>query len=163
MNDLAPATLLFVCTGNICRSPTAEAIASALIARRGLQHRYRAASAGTHGYHIGEAPDPRARKAAHERGYNLDALCASKCELHDIQHAHTILALDHTHLQHLLRLAPPVYHPRITLLMDHARHHPGITEVPDPYYARNPTAFHHVIDLCEDAIAGLLDHLTHND
>ena len=153
-----PATLLFVCTGNICRSPTAEAIARQRIAERGLAARFQAASAGTHGYHIGEPPDARACRAARARGYRLDGLTASQCSVDDIARAQLVLALDSGHLQHLRRLAPPELHPKIRLLMSYLTPPPAQLDIPDPYYADAP-AFARVIDLCEAAIAALLDEL----
>lgn len=153
-----PATLLFVCTGNICRSPTAEAIARQMLEARALTGRFQAASAGTHGYHIGEAPDPRACQAALARGYDLTGLSASQCTVDDIARAHRVLALDSGHLHHLRRLAPPELHPRIRLLMSYLTPPPAQLDIPDPYYADAP-AFARVIDLCETAIAALLDEL----
>lgn len=152
------ATLLFVCTGNICRSPTAEAIARQRIAERGLAARFQAASAGTHGYHIGEPPDARACRAARARGYRLDGLTASQCSVDDIARAQLVLALDSGHLQHLRRLAPPELHPKIRLLMSYIRPQPAQQDIPDPYYA-DAAAFARVIDLCETAIDALLDEL----
>lgn len=151
--------VIFVCTGNICRSPTAEGIARHLIATSQLEHRIGVDSAGTHGYHSGEAPDPRTQKAALRRGYDLSALRARKVELRDYQQFDLVLALDRGHLEILRRQCPEVYRPRLRLLMEFART-PFATgdEVPDPYYG-GPKGFELVLDLCEDAVPGVIDHL----
>lgn len=150
---------LFVCTGNICRSPTAEGIARHLIATGQLENRIGVDSAGTHGYHSGEAPDPRSRQAAARRGYELGELRARKIELRDYQEFDLVLALDRGHLDLLRRECPQVYWPRLRLLMEFA-HTPGATggDVPDPYYG-GPKGFELVLDLCEDAVPGVIDFL----
>ena len=113
--------VLFVCTGNICRSPTAEGIALRRIAELGLEGWVEVDSAGTTGYHAGELPDQRARKAAAGRGYDLDALRARQLEVRDFQEFDLVLALDAGHLAHMRRKSPPVYHTKIRLLMEFAR------------------------------------------
>lgn len=151
--------VLFVCTGNICRSPTAEGIARQLVATGQLDERIGVDSAGTHGYHSGEAPDPRTVKAAARRGYDLSALRARKIEVRDFQEFDLVLALDRGHLELLRRQCPEVYWPRLRLLMEFARA-PAATgdEVPDPYYG-GPKGFELVLDLCEDAVPGVIDFL----
>ena len=147
--------VLFVCTGNICRSPTAEGIARRRIAELGLEGQVEVDSAGTTGYHSGELPDQRARKAAAGRGYDLDALRARQLEVRDFQEFDLVLALDAGHLEHMRRKSPPVYHPKIRLLMEFARSYPNVSEVPDPYYG-GPAGFEQVLDYCEDAVEGIL-------
>ncbi len=98
--------ILFVCTGNICRSPTAEAVARHFISTGGLEGRIEVDSAGTQGYHVGEAPDPRTRKAAQLRGYDLSALRARKLDPFDFQRFDLLLAMDRGHLETMRRLCP---------------------------------------------------------
>lgn len=149
--------VIFVCTGNICRSPTAEGIARHLIATGGLGDVLEVDSAGTQGYHRGEAPDPRTRKAAVRRGYDLSPLRARKLELRDFQMFDLVLALDRGHLEEMRRLSPEVYWPRLRLLMEFAPDS-GFDEVPDPYYG-GPKGFELVLDLCEQAVPKVLDAL----
>src|SRR5574337_947423 len=101
--------ILCVCTGNICRSPTAEAVVRSSIRRAGLEERVLVESAGTHGYHAGEAPDPRAQKAAQSRGYDLSRQRARMVEALDFQHFDLLLTMDQGHLENLVRRSPPVY------------------------------------------------------
>lgn len=149
--------ILFVCTGNICRSPTAEGVALHQVARRGLQHAIEIDSAGTQGYHVGEQPDPRARKIAAKRGYDLSPLRARKLEVADFQHFDLLLAMDEGHLAFMRELSPPVYHGKIGMFMHYARKHRR-DDVPDPYYGGD-AGFEKVLDYCEDAVEGLLDEL----
>lgn len=146
--------VLFVCTGNICRSPTAEGVLRGLIRRAGLDGRVRVESAGTHGYHAGEAPDPRTQKVASSRGYDLSRQRARMVEAEDFQRFDLLLAMDEGHLENLLRRSPPVYRDKIRLFMSFSRKYPS-HEVPDPYYG-GPHGFERVLDMCEDAAEGLL-------
>ncbi|MDR1646540.1 MAG: low molecular weight phosphotyrosine protein phosphatase [Zoogloeaceae bacterium] len=149
--------ILFVCMGNICRSPTAEGIFCQLARRRKLKANYIAHSAGTHGYHVGEPPDLRTQRAAIVRGYDLSQLRARKITLHDLATYDLILAMDKGNLDNLLRMANPAMHDKIGLFMDFSRHYDD-DEVPDPYYGLGYD-FDLVIDMVEDAAAGLLDAL----
>lgn len=150
--------VLFVCTGNICRSPTADGIARHLIATSGLEGLIEVDSAGIQGYHAGEAPDPRTRKAAAQRGYDLSALRARKIELRDYQHFDLILAMDRGHLEVMSRNCPEVYRPKLALFLDFAED-VAADEVPDPYYG-GPAGFELVLDMCERGVDGLLTHLS---
>lgn len=145
--------ILFVCTGNICRSPTAEGVARHVIDTSGLHALVEVDSAGTHGYHVGEAPDPRTRKAAARRGYDLDKLVARRLEIADFQRFDLLLAMDRGHYESMLRMSPQVYHPKVDLFMRYARSF-DIDEVPDPYYG-GESGFEAVLDMCEDAVDGL--------
>jgi len=149
--------VLFVCTGNICRSPTAEAIFRKLTADAGLGDVILADSAGTHGYHVGEPPDSRARAAASQRGYDLSALRARKVEHTDFQRFDLILAMDRDHHSILSRLAQPSNGHKLKLVMSYARRFRE-DEVPDPYYG-GPQGFERVLDMLEDASQGLLETL----
>jgi len=149
--------VLFVCTGNICRSPTAEGVFRKLVADAGLADLIEADSAGTHGYHAGEAPDRRSRAAAAARGYDLAGLRARQIARDDFHHFDLIIALDRDHHEILSRLAPPSTGHKLCMLMEFARHSAG-DEVPDPYYG-GPYGFEVVLDLVEDAAEGLLDRL----
>lgn len=157
MSDDKQWKVLFVCTGNICRSPTADAVARQMIAERGLNGLIEVDSAGTQGYHVGEAPDARACKIARRRGYDLSPLRARKLEVLDFQRFDLVLAMDAGHMEVMRKLCPDVYKPRLRMFMDYAHAHP-LSEVPDPYYGGD-AGFEAVLDYCEDAVAGLLDAL----
>ncbi len=150
--------VLFVCTGNICRSPTAEGIARHFIATGGLESLIEVDSAGTQGFHAGEPPDPRARKAAALRGYDLMPLRARKLEASDYQRFDLLLAMDRGHLEQMMRNCPEVYRVKLRLFLDFADD-AVLEEVPDPYYG-GPNGFEFVLDLCEQGVEGLLKQLT---
>jgi protein-tyrosine phosphatase len=149
--------ILFVCLGNICRSPTAEAVMRALAAREVPELPLEVDSAGTAGYHIGEPPDPRMRAAAARRGYDLNALRARVVEPHDFEHFDLILAMDRENLAVLHHRAPAEARERVRLFLEFAPHGEP-REVPDPYYG-GPNGFEEVLDLTEAAVRGLLDYL----
>ena len=149
--------VLFVCTGNICRSPTAEAIFRKLVADAGMSETVTADSAGTHDYHVGEPPDPRAQKAAAKRGYSLSALRARRFEPVDFQRFDLILAMDEDHYSILAGMARPSADHKLKLMMSYARRFKE-REVPDPYYG-GPQGFERVLDMLEDAAKGLLESL----
>ncbi|MFA9441501.1 low molecular weight protein-tyrosine-phosphatase [Uliginosibacterium sp. sgz301328] len=149
--------VLFVCTGNICRSPTAEGIARFWARKMGLDGLVEFDSAGTHGYHVGEAPDLRAQRAAAARGYDLAPLRARQVTRKDFADFDYVLAMDEGHLRQLQRMCPPEFRDKVTLFLSHAeRFAPG--DVPDPYYGGDK-GFEEVLDMCEDAVHGLLDKL----
>jgi len=149
--------VLFVCTGNICRSPTAEAIFRKLAADAGMAGAVTTDSAGTHGYHVGEPPDPRAQAAAAKRGYDLSALRARTIESADFQRFDLILAMDQEHHAILSRIAGSSAGHKLKLMMSYARRFEE-RDVPDPYYG-GPHGFERVLDLLEDAVKGLLESL----
>ena len=154
---IAPTRVLMVCMGNICRSPTAEAVLRAQAALRGLAPRVEVDSAGTHGWHAGEPPDARAQSHGAKRGYDLAPLRARRVQAADFERFDLILAMDRDNLANLLDLRPAGAETRVELLMRYARRH-AVDEVPDPYYG--PAAgFERVLDLIEDACDGLLEHL----
>ncbi|MBX3680939.1 low molecular weight protein-tyrosine-phosphatase [Cognatazoarcus halotolerans] len=148
--------ILFVCSGNICRSPTADGIARHWIGEYGLSGLIAVDSAGTGGYHVGEAPDPRAQKAALRRGYDLSKLRARKLVAQDYEKFDLLLAMDDGHLQFMRRQCPPEHAGKLKLLMDFALQ-AGSDEVPDPYYG-GEAGFEVVLDLCEAGVQGVLSH-----
>ena len=151
--------VLMVCSGNICRSPTAEGVLRARLQAAGLGERVEVDSAGIQGLHAKEPPDPRAQAHARKRGYDLSALRARRVIGDDFTRFHRILAMDEDHLDWLRDAAPPDASARIELLMTHARAHRQQREVPDPYYG-SPADFERVLDLVEDACDGLVEALS---
>lgn len=148
--------LLFVCTGNICRSPTAEGVMRALVQQAGLADAYEIDSAGTEGWHAGEAPDRRSQAHARRRGYDLSRLRARRVEATDFAHFDWVLALDAGHLAALQQRCPAPLRGRLRLLMDMADGPRG-REVPDPYYG-GPDGFETVLDCVEEGCRALLQH-----
>ena len=146
--------VLFVCTGNICRSPTAEAVFRDLSQRAAVGVNIEADSAGTHAYHVGSAPDARTVAAAARRGIDMSQLRARVLEAADFERFDLLLAMDEQNYRHLQRMAPPDRRNRIHLFMDFA---PALDrrDVPDPYYG-GETGFEEVLDLVEEAARGLL-------
>lgn len=149
--------VLFVCTGNICRSPTAEGVFKHQVKEAGLAGRVLSNSAGTHGYHVGEPPDPRTQRAASRRGYDLSALRARQVSREDFSEFDYVLAMDQSNLLALQRLCPPQLSSRLKLFMEFGSD-PAVREVPDPYYGGGQ-GFERVLDLVEQASKGLLEHL----
>ncbi len=154
----AQLRVLMVCMGNICRSPTAEGVLRAKLQQAGLGGLVQVDSAGTHGYHTGEAPDPRAVRHAAQRGYHIAGLRARPVAPDDFARFDWLLAMDEDNLEWLRKRAPADVPARIEPLMSHARRHPQVRAVPDPYYG-GPAGFDHVLDLVEDACDGLLPQL----
>lgn len=152
MDDLR---VLFVCMGNICRSPTAEGVFRKLVAQRAPGLQVEIDSAGTHGYHVGEAPDARTVAAARRRGIDLASLRARQVEDRDFERFDLIVAMDRLNRAALLERAPPASQDRIRLFMEFADDAAAV-DVPDPYYG-GPLGFEQVLDLAEEAASGLLD------
>jgi protein-tyrosine phosphatase len=149
--------VLFVCTGNICRSPTAEGVFRKLVADAGLDGRLAVESAGTHGYHVGAPPDTRMQAAARARGYDLSRQRARRVQREDFERFDLIVAMDDDHREILVRLAPADTAHKVRLMMEFAPQ-TDYTEVPDPYYG-GPDGFELVLDLVEAAAEGLLAEL----
>ncbi|MBD1871999.1 low molecular weight phosphotyrosine protein phosphatase [Nodosilinea sp. FACHB-131] len=150
--------LLFVCLGNICRSPSAENIMNHLIEQRQLSDRVMCDSAGTASYHVGSAPDRRMTQAA--KAYGLDLVGrARQFDTVDFDRFDYILAMDRQNYRDILALDPAGQHrDRVRLMCDFCRTHPD-KDVPDPYYG-GPEGFTYVIELLLDACEGLLDHIS---
>ncbi|MBP0029652.1 low molecular weight protein-tyrosine-phosphatase [Roseofilum sp. Guam] len=147
--------LLFVCLGNICRSPSAENIMNHLIAQQGLEEEMVCDSAGTSAYHIGSSPDRRMAAAAAEQGIELKGR-ARQFKKEDFEEFDLILAMDKDNYRNILYLDEgDRYKDKVRLMCEFCTRHPNISEVPDPYYG-GPEGFNQVIDLLMDACEGLL-------
>ncbi|WP_188861804.1 low molecular weight protein-tyrosine-phosphatase [Marinobacterium nitratireducens] len=156
MKAQSSASVLLVCLGNICRSPTAHGV---------LEHRLREAglevvvdSAGTAAYHVGNPPDRRASAAASKRGIRLDHLRARQVQLDDFGRFDLVLAMDRDNLEDLLALCPAEHREKVRLFLDFAGEQVSVREVPDPYYGGDD-GFEQVLDLVEAATAGLIEQL----
>lgn len=145
-------SILFVCMGNICRSPSAEAVFSHKAKAQGLS--LKIDSAGTVGAHAKEKPDHRAQKVGGERGYSFEGLKARKVKVEDFENFDLILAMDNDNVENLKKVAPTHLQHKISLFLEYAKNHEE-TEVPDPYYG-GVNGFRFVLDLVEDASDGLL-------
>lgn len=146
--------VLFVCTGNICRSPIAEGVFRTFVEQVGLLDRVVIDSAGTHDYQLGQPPDPRALAVARRRGYELPKRRARQVGAEDFECFDWILAMDSHNLRELYMLRPQAYGGHLGLFLELDREI-GATEVPDPYYG-GPQDFERVIDLVEQAAEALL-------
>jgi protein-tyrosine phosphatase len=149
--------VLFVCMGNICRSPTAEGVVRKMLREMAPDLEVELDSAGTHSYHVGHAPDRRAQTAALARGVDLSALRARLVEAQDFHRFDYILAMDRDNLRELTALRPEQAAAEIALFLGFAAD-AGTDEVPDPYYG-GTNGFEHVLDLVERAAAGLIGEL----
>jgi len=152
--------VLFVCMGNICRSPTAQGVFERLVREAGLAGAITADSAGTTGYHAGETPDTRAVRAARGRGVEIGHLCARKVTPEDFLDFDLVLAMDRGNYRTLAHMAGSTAREKLRLFLDFA---PGAdpdapADVPDPYYG-DGDGFERVLDLCEAGARGLLRHL----
>ncbi len=152
--------VLFVCMGNICRSPTAEGVFRHLLEQQGMTEQVLTDSAGTHDYHIGAPPDLRAQAAAARRGYDLSMLRARQVTPADFERFDYVLAMDEANLGELLPLCPDASRDRLRLLLEFAEDVER-RDVPDPYYG-GEQGFEDVLDLVENAARGLLAHIKNN-
>jgi protein-tyrosine phosphatase len=150
-------SVLIVCTGNICRSPTADGVLRRLVREAGLERLIEVDSAGTHDYHVGEAPDERAQRHALRRGYDLGELRARQVERTDFERFDLILAMDRGHLALLERAAPAEHRHKLRLFMEFADGW-SESEVPDPYYG-GEAGFERVLDMIEAGARGVLAEL----
>jgi len=150
-------SVLFVCLGNICRSPTAEAVFRERVIAAGLEAHIRIDSAGTGDWHIGRAPDPRTREAAARRGYQMDTLRARQVSPQDFYEVDVVLAMDNTNLADLQAMQPADVNVTLGRFLDYSTA-ASVKEVPDPYYG-GEDGFDRVLDLIEGGADGLLDAL----
>ena len=149
--------VLFVCMGNICRSPTAEAVFRHYVEHAGLTEQIKIDSAGTHDYHVGDPPDLRAQRAAQQRGYDMSKLRGRQVEEGDFRQFDYVLAMDQANLAILRGITPAGSDTQAKLFLGYARHH-AEREVPDPYYG-GASGFERVLDMVEDAAQGLLQEI----
>ncbi len=153
MNSEKTVSVLFVCMGNICRSPTAEGVFRHFVNEAGLSEQFDIDSAGTHAYHVGEAPDRRAIAAAERRGISLANIAARRVSDEDFERFDFIIAMDEDNQQRLLDQAPAGHRSKISLFLSFSEDEER--EVPDPYYG-GTAGFERVLDLIESASRGLL-------
>lgn len=157
MNDTAKIRVLFVCMGNICRSPTAHGVFRHMVERHGLEEWFEIDCAGTHTYHLDMPPDPRAQEASRRRGIDIGHLRARQVTAEDFERFDYVLAMDTDNRDILLSLCPQDQAHKLSLLMAFAPEL-DIQEVPDPYYG-GASGFERVIDMIENATEGLLVHI----
>ncbi len=150
-------SILFVCMGNICRSPTAEGMFLKVLGERASELSIEVDSAGTHAYHVGEPPDPRAQRAAERRGVDLSRQRARLVSTEDFERFDLVLAMDELNRDTLIERSPPEFRDRIRLFLEFAPQL-GRSAVPDPYYGGS-NGFEYVLDLVEEASTGLIEHL----
>jgi len=149
--------ILFVCMGNICRSPSAEAVMNSIIEKHKLADKIKCDSAGTISYHAGETADSRMIKHASRRGYNLISI-ARQIQRIDLEHFDYIVAMDEENFQNILALeSKDKFDTKVSKMTDYSKNF-NTNEVPDPYYG-GPQGFENILDLLEDSCAGLLDHI----
>ena len=146
--------VLFVCLGNICRSPTAEGVFRHIVRSARLERQIEVDSAGTHAYHIGDSPDPRAQAAAARRGIDLGGLRGRQATAEDFHEFDYVIAMDRENYATLQSRCPPTLHYKIRLFMEFAPQYEQ-DEVPDPYFG-GIAGFDRVLDMIEDAATGLL-------
>jgi protein-tyrosine phosphatase len=155
---VAPCAVLFVCMGNICRSPTAHGVFRHKVNALGLAHLIEVDSAGTHNYHPDSPPDGRSQAHAVKRGYDLSDLRARQVTSADFDRYDLILVMDHDNQRALLDRCPPAHRNKVQRLTTYCTRHKSPV-VPDPYYGGGQ-GFEHVLDLIEDACDGVLKALT---
>lgn len=146
--------VLFVCMGNICRSPTAEGVFRHVVNQADLSDKIHIDSAGTHAYHVGNPPDARAQETARRRNIDLSSQRARKVQANDFHQFDYVICMDHNNHADLEHICPVGQEERLSLFLDFATQY-NETEVPDPYYG-GAQGFEHVFDMVEDASRGLL-------
>jgi protein-tyrosine phosphatase len=149
--------VLFVCTGNICRSPTADGVLRHMVKELGWQHQVQVDSAGTHDYHVGEPADYRSQKHAVRRGYDMSALRARLVVAEDFEHFDLILAMDTGHMEILRDQCPETHKTKLHYFTEFCSASVG-QDVPDPYYG-NSADFEQVLDMVVDGCSGIVQHI----
>jgi protein-tyrosine phosphatase len=157
MSNQPKIRVLFVCMGNICRSPTAEAVFRHAVQKAGLKDVIECDSAGTHGYHVGEPPDQRAQQAASRRGYDMSHLRGRKVHKKDFEDSDYVVAMDRRNFSLLKELCPPEHAEKLVLYCDFHHEYTG-REVPDPYYG-GVSGFERVLDMIEAVSESLTEQL----
>ena len=150
--------ILFVCMGNICRSPTAEGLLISKVSAENVSHKFEIDSCGTHDYHLGHSPDSRTQEAAALRGINLSDLRSRKIKLSDFEYYDLILVMDKLNEKFLMNLCSNEYQYKINLMLTYLPDYP-IDEVPDPYYG-GEDGFDQVLDILEEAIEALYEDIS---
>jgi protein-tyrosine phosphatase len=152
--------VLFICLGNICRSPTAHAVFRHKAKQSGLNVEIE--SAGTSAYHVGSKPDSRSIKAGAKRSYEFSGIASRQVIKEDFEYYDHILAMDTSNLKDLLAICPDEFKHKVALFLDHSPEFAEQQEVPDPYYGGS-AGFEFVLDLVEDASDGLVQHILNNN
>tara|TARA_B100001250_G_scaffold5780_1_gene4848 strand:+ start:161 stop:634 length:474 start_codon:yes stop_codon:yes gene_type:complete len=150
--------ILFVCMGNICRSPTAEGLLISKVSAENVSHKFEIDSCGTHDYHLGHSPDSRTQEAAALRGINLSDLRSRKIKLSDFEYYDLILVMDKLNENFLMNLCPNEYQYKIKLMLSYLPDY-LIDEVPDPYYG-GEDGFDQVLDILEEAIEAFYEDIS---
>ena len=158
MNEEPLHKILFVCMGNICRSPSAEGILLKKVQEKGLENNFLIDSCGTHGYHEGQRPDQRSIEAALERGIDIRNQISRLIVNSDFENFDYIISMDHRNMDTLKKISDSNYHHKLSLFLDYTDNSEYI-EVPDPYYGGDD-GFELVLDLLDKAANGLIRHLT---
>ena len=156
---MSQVKVLFVCMGNICRSPTAEGVFQHKVAEADMHDRIAIDSAGTHAYHVGNPPDPRAQEAARKRNIDLSGQRARRVSPEDFEVFDYVIAMDESNRDDLLSICPTGFEDRVHLFLNFSESEQ--TDVPDPYYGQG-RGFEIVLNLVEDAADGLLAHIKEN-
>ena len=156
MDNIEPVKVLFVCMGNICRSPTAQGVFQSLVDEQGLGESIQVDSAGTHSYHIGSPPDLRSQAMAQSRGVDLTNLRARRFVSGDFTDFDYLLGMDHSNLANMLALKPDETRATVKLMLDYSDRFEQ-RDIPDPYFGED--GFDLVFDMIDDAARGLLRNL----
>lgn len=154
---MAEISVLFICSGNICRSPTAQGVFEHRVMQAGLREKVFVDSAGTHGFHVGSQPDTRAQRAATRRGFDLSSQRSRRVETEDFVNFDYLIGMDHDNIRALREVCPPEHHDKLSLFMQFVAT-ADVVEVPDPYYG-GTHGFERVLDLVEQASDALLEHV----
>ncbi len=150
-------SVMFVCTGNICRSPSAHGVFRDLVEKESLSKHFIIESSGTQSYHAGEPPDSRSSQVALQRGYDLSDLRAQQLKSSDFETFDYLLAMDEGHYRNMMASCPSKHHEKVMMFLQFAPEFKEI-DVPDPYYG-GEHGFDHVLDLVESACKGILQHV----